>query len=83
MHDRFFSSFLVYVSIGVFYALYSLSVMKSRKNEKRRDYDPMHMEQAVEAVIRGLMKPTEAAAYYRVPRTTINLRVKKRTSSYI
>lgn len=63
-----------------FYSLHFLSVLKSRKFEKKRGYDPLQLEYAVDAVIRGLMKPTEAAAFYRVPRTTINLRVKKKTS---
>lgn len=57
-----------------------ISVLKpSRRGEKRRHYDPKCMDDAVDAVIRGVMKPSEAATYYQVPRATIYLRVQKQT----
>lgn len=48
----------------------------SRRGEKRRDYDPLKLQMAVEAVSSGLMNPSKAAAYFKVPRATIYLRMK-------
>ena len=48
---------------------------RRRKPFKRQDYDLKNLELAVMAVRSGVMRSTQAAYHYGVPRTTIHTRL--------
>lgn len=57
--------------------------IRRRKPFKRQDYDLKNLELAVLAVQTGMMRSTQAASHYGVPRTTIHTRLARLEQQYI